>query len=152
MLLYIDMDLWARPVGIWVFSPTLFMWTIGCLAWPFDVVSREQATPRLNQKYRDGTEGRGRHMLWACPKFSVRCFTPLWETFSFSSLVSTATYLIVNTAGCVYFLAQRQVEESWSFQHLHILFLLDRDSLMWSVSWQLAPAHAVLQPKPAHVG
>lgn len=124
-------------------------WMPSLAFWCEQRASYFQAKPKI--QHWDGTEGLGRYMLWTCPKFSVRYFTLLWETCSVSSLVSKATCIIVNTAGCVYLPARRQVEESQSFQHLHILILLDRDGLMWSVSWQLTPAHAVPQPKPAHV-
>lgn len=45
-----------------------------------------QAKPKI--QHWDSTKGLGRYMLWACPWFSIGYFTPLWETFSVSSLAS----------------------------------------------------------------
>lgn len=63
--------------------------------------AREQAACQVKPEIQhwDGTAGLGRDMHWACHRFSVSFFTPLWETFSVSRLVSKATCIIVNTAG-----------------------------------------------------
>lgn len=41
--------------------------------------------------------------------------------------------------------------QSW-FQYHPIIFLLDRDGVIWCVSWEIPPDHGVPQPKPSHVG
>lgn len=71
-------------------SPGLLMW------W----AQRASCLPGSAKiQHRDGAEGLGRDLLWACHRFSVRFLAPLWEAFSVSRLVSKATCITVNTAG-----------------------------------------------------
>lgn len=100
-----------------------------------------QVKPKI--QHQDGTERPGRDMLWACRRLSVRFFTLLWGTFSVSRLIFRATCTTVDTAGQDTSYSPSSSGSHDYFSIITSFFLLDRDGLILSVSWELSPKPSI---------